>query len=172
MLLAERRSVRAERFLSKLIEDGYGEQVWLAVSKALENNGVFRLEWALNRIGFADVVSTQAMLDWAGDDEKRGRTLARLAGVHAPELGPLPRGLLKKFGSHGAVANDLRARALSTPPVVSSFVSFFLAQREHALRWKQDDEAGVAAWAENLVVDLDRSIEREKLREDAGSQYA
>lgn len=172
MLLRERGSARGERLAEKLVELGHGDAIWERLASELERHS-FTLQWALARVRMLEHVTPARVLEWVGGDQKRARAVARLVDLHSDTLGQLPRALIHRFGGSGLVAQELEARALSTPRViVGEFADFYREQLRRAEQWGSDSDPEVRAWAQRVGGELQRMIEREETELAAKRQYA
>lgn len=120
------------------------------------------------RLSFRTVVSrlpVETMMMWAGDVERRARTLASMLRFDEETLPALARALITNFGATSSVGRLLAARMFSTPRVVQSFADFYAARRAAVLSWAEEGGA-VRAWALDVAEQLRREHEDE--REDEG----
>lgn len=103
----------------------------------------------------ADVV-----LEWIGDDAWRGWAIASVMRPHAAKLHPIVRGLLRRFGPDGHVADELAARVHSPGRAVASLAKHDEQQLENAGSWATDPDPEVRTFAERLLRSLKASHAR------------
>lgn len=159
----------AERGVRGLIEAGHASALWQQLRDAMDVG----LAVHLPRVGLLESLEVDDVLEWVGEDLKRGRIVAQLCNPHGRVLGEVERALLVRFGSVSTVANELSARAHSTPrTIVGGLVEFERQQLGHARTWAEDDEPEVRSWAEALVEQFGRSIDEHAARDAFARKYA
>jgi hypothetical protein len=114
----------------------------------------------------AERLPSDQVMEWVGDDGRRGWIIAVACRVHSSDLSPLARALILRFGAHGDAANALASRAQTTERAVPSLAGFFRAQMEKARVWAADREQEVAEWGKSCLKDLQSSYEEALAREE------
>ncbi|WP_437962276.1 hypothetical protein WME76_44265 (plasmid) [Sorangium sp. So ce119] len=142
---------------------------WEAVAAALDRRdpAAGRLQMAFmfhHRSSLA--WPAEDVLAWVGQDARRGRTAAAIMRPSAPELDPIWRALVQRFGPRSSVADEIIARIHSTDGLVASLAEHDVEQLERARAWLADPDPLVRAFAERLVESLTRSHERHAADEE------
>lgn len=106
------------------------------------------------------------VLAWVGDDERRGRAAAGIVRVRGDALPEVLRGLIRRFGPRSSVAREIMRRVESTDGMVRSLADHAREQLERARHWLADSDPAVAAFAEQLVADLEQQYERHAAHEE------
>lgn len=144
------------------------EATWRAVSSALEGRdrigGHLLIAFRFHRASFA--WPEAPMLEWAGDDERRGRAIVALVRPHQATLHPIFRALIQRFGATGSVAREIAARIESTDRAVSSLARHDAARLEHARGWLSDPDPEVKSFVEQLISSLEGSYARDAAIEE------
>ncbi|AUX27517.1 uncharacterized protein SOCEGT47_081090 [Sorangium cellulosum] len=136
---------------------------WRAVAAALDRRdpAAGRLQMAFmfhHRSSFA--WPAEDVLAWVGQDARRGRTAAAIVRPRAPELDPIWRALVQRFGPRSSVAGEIIARVHSTDGLVASLAEHDAEQLSLARAWLDDSDVSVRAFAERLIESLTRSHEQ------------
>ncbi|WP_437769522.1 hypothetical protein WMF27_07930 [Sorangium sp. So ce281] len=141
---------------------------WRAVATALDRRdaaaGHLQMAFMFHRSSFA--WPAEDVLAWVGHDARRGRTAAAIVRPSAPELDPIWRALVQRFGPRSSVADEIIARAHSTDGLVASLAEHDAEQLERARAWLADPDPLVHAFAERLIESLTRSHERHAADEE------
>lgn len=148
----------------ELLSRGFGDQLWPYLARAMLEHPLLLLPWQLARESILEHVSSDQVLAWVGHEPQRARLVAQMTNPHDDTLGEVVRELLIRFGPDGGVADDLEARARSTPGLVTGSTSFEQQQRINAAGWARDPHPSVRAWARQLEDSLRRSIEEDESR--------
>ncbi len=106
------------------------------------------------------------VLEWVGDDERRARAAAGLVRAEGERVPALIRELIRRFGAHGSVAREIRKRLMSTDGLVASLAEHDQQRLGVASAWVEDPDPAVAAFAEVLVEELERSYEVHAAQEE------
>ncbi|MFO0658912.1 MAG: hypothetical protein U0165_03625 [Polyangiaceae bacterium] len=134
---------------------------WQALSGVLEGSSPEKdgllLSFRFHPSSFA--WPADEVLRWVGKNEQRGRMAVDLVRPYAPELHPILRELLCRFGGRSSVARLIASRVHSTGKVMSNIVQHYAEQLEHARGWLQDAEPEVRVFAKDLVQSLSLSHE-------------
>ncbi|NJK31637.1 MAG: hypothetical protein HC927_04045 [Deltaproteobacteria bacterium] len=147
----------ARNALHRAVERDPSGAFW-AVAKELEApeiGGRLQIALSFHRSGFP--WPTSDVLDWVGEDERRGRAAAAIVRVHSDTLPEPLRELIRRFGAQSSVAREIMARIESTDGIVASLAEHDVKQLDRARRWLGDPDPEVAAFAEQLVESLERS---------------
>ncbi|WP_437679289.1 hypothetical protein [Sorangium sp. So ce131] len=141
---------------------------WRAVATALDRRdpaaGHLRMAFMFHRSSFAWPV--EEVLAWAGQDTRRGRTAAALVRPRSPELDPIVRALVQRFGPRSSVADESIARIHSTDGAVASLAEHDAEQLDRARVWLADPDPLVRAFVERLIESLTRSHEHHAADEE------
>ncbi|WP_437735822.1 hypothetical protein [Sorangium sp. So ce1335] len=142
---------------------------WGAVAAALDRRDLAagRLRMAFmfhHRSSFA--WPAEDVLAWVGHDARRGRTAAAIVRPSVPDLDPIWRALVQRFGPRSSVAEEIIARVHSTDGAVASLAEHDAEQRERARAWLTDPDPLVRAFAERLVELLTQSHEQHAADEE------
>jgi hypothetical protein len=144
------------------------ELVWRAVADVLGplDDRTYELMAAFQFSRVRPAWPSQLVLAWVGADERRGSTIAAMLRPHAAELDPIARGLLRRFGAHGRIADQLAAQVHGTGRIVASLAEHDKQQLEHVRRWLDDPDLNVRVFAERLLASLQVSLERHAAHEE------
>ncbi|XXY20112.1 hypothetical protein WME88_10770 [Sorangium sp. So ce216] len=141
---------------------------WRAVATALDRRdpaaGHLQMAFMFHRSSFA--WPAEDVLAWVGQDARRGRTAAALVRPRSPELDPIVRALVQRFGPRSSVADEIIARVHSTDGAVASLAEHDAGQLDRARAWLADPDPRVRAFAERLIESLTRSHEQHAADEE------
>ncbi|WP_437648871.1 hypothetical protein [Sorangium sp. So ce362] len=141
---------------------------WWVVATALDRRdpaaGHLQMAFMFHRSSFA--WPAEDVLAWVAQDARRGRTAAALVRPRAPELDPVLRALVQRFGPRSSVADEIVARVHSTDGAVASLAEHDAEQLERARAWLADPDPLVRAFAERLVESLTQSHEQHAADEE------
>lgn len=132
---------------------------WRAVALALSRRdaaaGRLQLAFMFHRSSFE--WPRDEVLSWVSRDERRGRTVVSLVPRGAPDLDPILRALVRRFGAHSSVANEIIARMHSTNGLVPSLADQDARHLAQARKWLNDSDPEVRAFAKRLAASLEAS---------------
>jgi len=104
------------------------------------------------------VFGAEELLQWAEQSPQEGpRTLSRLCGVTGPNLSPLARELLVRYGKDKRVRSNLAANFTSGIHMGST-TYWLQAKVQIAKAWADDPHPNVRLWANELVRSLEQEI--------------
>jgi hypothetical protein len=135
---------------------------WAEVSPRLEANDRKALSFAMGLAshGITRHLSTPDVLAWVGHNSARAYLVAQMVSMHdGPELPPLARELVIRFGPDAPCARVLAAHVHSTPGMVASLADFTGRQLERARRWREDAHPHVRVWVDQVLSTLERSYD-------------
>ncbi len=144
------------------------ELAWRAVADVLgsTDDRKYNLAAAFQFSSVRPTWPSQLVLAWVGADERRGSTIAATLRPHAAALDPIARGLLRRFGAHGRIADQIAAQVHSTGHAVASLAEHDRQQLENVRQWLDDKDPNVQAFAERLLASLQVSLEQHAAREE------
>ncbi|MCA9699439.1 MAG: hypothetical protein KC431_18075 [Myxococcales bacterium] len=109
---------------------------------------------------------SEDVLEWVGDDQRRGRAAAGIVHVTSDELPVALRELIRRFGPTSSVAKEIGLRIESTQGLVSSLAEHARQQLSRVRTWLDDSDPAVATFARSLVDELEQDLERHSAYEE------
>jgi len=135
------------------------KDVWKAFITTLLRDGKFDYAMMLYLQGFdISVFGVPELLQWAEQEEPDGaRTLASLCAVSGPDLPPLPRELLVRYGDDDSVRSSLGTNFRSGVHwgPVTAWLGEMVAT---AKSWGKDPDPRVRRWVIELVASLEAEM--------------
>ncbi len=174
LLRVETRSLElAEQGVSELLADGFGSALWRGLRDSLLGPEGEGFAYHLAHVDLLGYLDGAEVLDWVGEAPERGRAVAMLVNPYNERLSIVAETMLERFGSEGAVAEQLRDRVLSSPvAVVGGTSAFERCQLEHAKTWSTSRIPAVRVWAEKLVDELTQRVDESEARLQFARKYA
>lgn len=134
--------------------------IWNLVAEALlrKDDRSYRLQLSLES-WYVELLPIEQLLDWARRCTPEGpRILAALTSPSGVPLATLPRQLLIQFGDDEQVGRSLHGNAFSGG--VGFHATDLQGKLDAAKSWLDDTDAKVRRWAEGVVTDLQKLLQK------------
>ncbi|MFO0739631.1 MAG: hypothetical protein U0270_27280 [Labilithrix sp.] len=130
--------------------------VWERLRPRLESSAAARtLAAAAREAGLVENLPGETLLAWAGHDEERGVTLARMVDMHdGASSAALARELVARFGDQSHPAGVLASDLHTTPRAFESLARFANETLKRMASWEDDPRPNVRRFTERLLQEL------------------
>jgi len=145
-----------------------GNATWIALRRGFESD--VPADVLAHGIKFWNVSSAlpaDEIAAWMGTNKQRSLRAVELVSMHGPDLAPLAREILRRFGPESDAAEVLMSDLLTTPRAVSSLATFSASQLERVRPWLNDPAIAVREFAERALALLGVSRDQYAAHEES-----